>query len=187
VAPRARLALWLFAVAGAVLTLDRLSKAWVEASLAGRRPLEIIPGLLQLTYTTNSGGAFGLGRSAPWIFAGATIFVSIAIVAASTRLPNRGVAVALGLILGGALGNLADRALNGSGMSGHVTDFIDFRIWPVFNLADSAIVIGAILLAVVTSRRDGSAVQGDGRSGSSPRDEGAQRSPGSTPPQGDVA
>jgi signal peptidase II len=187
VAPRARLALWLFAVAGAVLTLDRLSKGWVEASLAGRRPLEIIPGVVQLTYTTNSGGAFGLGRSAPWIFAGATILVSIAIVVASTRLPNRGVAVALGLILGGALGNLADRALNGPGLSGHVTDFIDFRIWPVFNLADSAIVVGAVLLAVVTSRRDGSAAPGDERPGSSPGAEGAQRSPGGTTPQGDVA
>jgi signal peptidase II len=186
VAPRARLALWLFAVAGAVLTLDRLSKAWVEASLAGRRPLEIIPGVLQLTYTTNSGGAFGLGRSAPWIFAGATIFVSIAIVAASTRLPNRGVAVALGLILGGALGNLADRALNGSGMSGHVTDFIDFRIWPVFNLADSAIVVGAVLLAVVTSRRDGSMAPGDERQEPSASGGDAPRSAGGAP-QGDVA
>jgi signal peptidase II len=187
VAPRARLALWLFAVAGAVLTLDRVSKAWVEASLAGRAPLEIIPGVLQLTYTTNSGGAFGLGRSAPWIFAGATILVSIAIVVASTRLPNRGVAIALGLILGGALGNLADRALNGPGLSGHVTDFIDFRIWPVFNLADSAIVIGAVMLAVVTSRRDGSPAPGEDRPVRSPGGEGAGRSSGATTPQGDAA
>jgi signal peptidase II len=57
------------------------------------------------------------------------------------------VAVALGLILGGALGNLADRALNGSGFGGPVTDFIDFQVWPIFNLADSAIVIGVVLLA----------------------------------------
>jgi signal peptidase II len=154
VTSRARLALWLFGIAGATFVLDRLSKAWVEATLSDRGPIELIPGVLRLTYTTNSGGAFGLGRSAPWLFAGATILVSIAIAIASTRLPRLGVAVSLGLILGGALGNLADRALNGPGLSGHVTDFIDFRIWPVFNLADTAIVIGAIVLAIVTSRRD---------------------------------
>jgi signal peptidase II len=155
VAPRARLALWLFAVAGAVLTLDRVSKAWVEASLAGRAPLEIIPGVLQLTYTTNSGGAFGLGRSAPWIFAGATILVSIAIVVASTRLPNRGVAIALGLILGGALGNLTDRLLRGEGLlRGEVVDFVKVGIWPVFNLADSCVVVGGILLAILLGRAE---------------------------------
>ncbi|HYF11179.1 MAG TPA: signal peptidase II, partial [Actinomycetota bacterium] len=97
---------------------------------------------------------FGLGRSAPWIFAGATILVSLAIVVASTRLPRMGVAVALGLILGGALGNLTDRAINGPGLSGHVTDFIDLQFWPIFNLADSAIVVGAAVLAIVTAKRD---------------------------------
>ena len=165
---RARLALWLFGVAAVAFALDRLSKAWVEATLADRAPIDVIPGILRLTYTTNSGGAFGLGRSAPWLFAGATILVAIAIVIASTRLPRLGVAVALGLILGGALGNLADRALNGPGLSGHVTDFVDFRIWPVFNLADSAIVVGALLLAIVTSRRDGATAGADDRPTGSP-------------------
>jgi signal peptidase II len=56
--------------------------------------------------------------------------------------------VALGLILGGALGNLADRVAGGTGFSGRVTDFIDLQVWPVFNLADTAIVIGAVLLAI---------------------------------------
>ncbi|HYG71833.1 MAG TPA: signal peptidase II [Actinomycetota bacterium] len=148
------LALWLFAIAGAAYALDRATKAWAEATLAERAPIDLIPGVLSLTYTTNSGGAFGLGRSAPWIFAGATILVSLAIVVASTRLPRMGVAVALGLILGGALGNLTDRAINGPGLSGHVTDFIDLQFWPIFNLADSAIVIGAGVLAIVTAKRD---------------------------------
>jgi len=62
--------------------------------------------------------------------------------------------IALGLILGGALGNLADRVLRGPGLRGNVVDFIDFHVWPVFNAADSAVVIGAILLAV-SSFRDG--------------------------------
>jgi signal peptidase II len=137
----------LYAVAAGVLILDRLSKAWVEHSLAGRPPIRLIPGVLSLTYTTNSGGAFGLGRSAPWLFAGATIIVTAVIVVFSFRPIRPTVAVALGLILGGALGNLADRALNGPGFGGPVTDFIDFQVWPIFNLADSAIVIGALLLA----------------------------------------
>jgi signal peptidase II len=152
---RARaLALWLFATAAVAYLLDRVSKLWVERSLAGEPPLEVIPRVLTLNYTTNSGGAFGLGRSAPWLFAAATIVVSGIIVFVSLRMTRRPVAIALGLVLGGALGNLTDRALHGPRLSGHVTDFIDFQVWPVFNLADSAIVIGAILLAAATTRRD---------------------------------
>ena len=151
-----RVPLLLFAVAAGAFTLDQLSKAWVVASLQGRPSIRVIPGVLSLTYTTNSGGAFGLGRSAPWIFAGATILVSGAIVLASRRPMGRTTAVALGLILGGALGNLADRAFNGPGFGGGVTDFMDLQIWPVFNLADSAIVIGALLLAFASFAHDGS-------------------------------
>jgi signal peptidase II len=159
----------LYSVAAGILILDRLSKAVVEHTLAGRPPIRLIPGVLSLTYTTNSGGAFGLGRSAPWLFAGATIVVTAVIVVFSFRPMRPTVAAALGLILGGALGNLADRALNGPGFGGPVTDFIDFRVWPIFNLADSAIVIGALLLAYASF--DGS-------------DEGASRTaaPGSTGP-----
>ena len=146
----ARRAPLLFAVAAAALLLDQATKAWVVATLEGRPPVRVIPGILSLNYTTNSGGAFGLGRSAPWIFAGATILVSAVIVVASRRPMTRTTAVALGLILGGAFGNLADRALNGPGLGGEVTDFIDLQVWPVFNVADSAIVIGAVVLAVAS-------------------------------------
>ncbi|MGH2637404.1 MAG: signal peptidase II [Actinomycetota bacterium] len=149
---RARtLAAWLYATAGVAYLLDRITKLWVERSLAGEPPLEVVPGVLTFNYTTNSGGAFGLGRSAPWLFAGATIVVSAIILVVSFRMTRLPVAVALGLILGGALGNLTDRAVNGAGLSGYVTDFIDFQIWPVFNLADSAIVVGALLLAFSTA------------------------------------
>jgi signal peptidase II len=105
---------------------------------------------VQLTYTTNSGGAFGIFNHAPWLFALATVVISIAIIRASAGVSRPLIAVALGLVLGGALGNLADRLSGGFGLSGRVVDFIDFRIWPVFNLADSAIVIGAALLIVAT-------------------------------------
>jgi signal peptidase II len=137
----------LFAVAAGALLLDQLTKAWAVSALQDQTPIRVIPGILTLNFTTNSGGAFGLGRSAPWLFAGATIVVSSVIVVASRRPMTRVMAIALGLILGGALGNLADRALNGSGLAGAVTDFIDLQVWPVFNIADSAIVMGAILLA----------------------------------------
>lgn len=137
----------LYGVAASAFLLDRLSKAWVEGSLAGRPPIRVIPGVLSFTYTTNSGGAFGLGRSAPWVFAGATIVVALVIIWASFRPMRGSVAIALGLILGGAFGNLTDRIVNGPGLGGEVTDFIDFHVWPVFNLADTAIVVGAILLA----------------------------------------
>jgi signal peptidase II len=152
---RARtLAAWLYGAAALAYVLDRLTKVWVERTLAGEPPLEVVPGVLALNYTTNSGGAFGLGRSAPWLFAAASILVVTAIVAVSFRQSRLPVAIALGLILGGALGNLTDRAVNGSGLSGHVTDFIDFQVWPVFNLADTAIVAGAVLLALSTAGRD---------------------------------
>lgn len=148
--PARRSALLLYLVAAGALLLDRVSKAWVEDALAGRPPIRVIPGVLSLNYTTNSGGAFGFGESAPWLFAGATIVVSAVIVVVSARPMRMSTAIALGLILGGALGNLADRVVNGQGFSGRVIDFIDLQIWPVFNLADTAIVVGAVLLAVAS-------------------------------------
>jgi len=152
---RARsITLALYATAAVVYALDRMTKLWVEAALAGRPPIEIVPGVLSFNYTTNSGGAFGLGRSAPWVFAGATVLVSVVIVFVSFRLDRRPLALALGLILGGALGNLTDRILNGPGLSGSVIDFIDLQVWPVFNLADASIVVGAILLAMSSARRE---------------------------------
>ena len=144
--PAARLAATLYAVAALVYGVDRLTKAWAERALATRPPLQVIPGVLQLNFTTNSGGAFSLGGSAPWLFVAASAAVVAVIVLASSRLSRPAVAVGLGLVLGGALGNLTDRAVRGAGFSGRVVDFIDVHIWPVFNVADSAIVAGAAVL-----------------------------------------
>jgi signal peptidase II len=151
----------LFATAAAVWLLDRLTKLWVEQQLAGRPPLRLIPGVLDLRFTTNSGGAFSIGQSAPWLFAGATIVVSLLIVATAWRHTSTLTCVALGLILGGALGNLTDRIVRGPGLRGRVVDFIDVHVWPVFNLADSAVVIGAILLAVAAARDERARPQDD--------------------------
>ena len=154
---RGRSAGFLFAVAGAVWFLDRLTKLWVEQALEGRPPITLIPGVLDLRFTTNPGGAFSLGQRTPWIFVTASILVSVAIVVTAFRHTNTATSVSLGLILGGALGNLTDRIVRGSGFSGHVVDFVDFHVWPVFNVADSAIVVGAVLLALssFSADRDG--------------------------------
>lgn len=137
--------------------LDRITKIWAENVLARGEPIVLIRGVLALDYTTNSGGAFGLGQSAPWVFAAASIGVSVAIVIASFRVSDVATAVALGLVLGGALGNLTDRVVraNGAVLTGRVVDFIDVHVWPVFNLADSAVVVGAVALAVLSARQDG--------------------------------
>ncbi|MGZ4148323.1 MAG: signal peptidase II [Actinomycetota bacterium] len=144
---------FLFATAAISYALDRVTKLWAESRLAGRPPIVVIPHVLDLGYTTNSGGAFGLGESAWWIFALASIAVSVAIVVSAFRVRRVLNAVALGLILGGALGNLTDRVIHGDGfLRGHVVDFIDFHVWPVFNIADSCIVVGALLLGFFAAR-----------------------------------
>jgi signal peptidase II len=149
-----RFAAVLFGAAGLVWSFDRLTKLWVERSLQGRPPISVIPGVLDLRFTTNPGGAFSLGQTTPWIFVAASILVSIAIVATAFRHTNVTTSVALGLILGGALGNLTDRLVRGPRLSGQVVDFVDFHLWPVFNAADSAIVVGAIVLAISSFAAD---------------------------------
>ncbi len=165
---RGRLAGLLYLAAAGAYALDRVTKLWAERRLAGGEVIRVIPGALHLDYTTNSGGAFGIGQAAPWLFAGATAVVAVAIVLASLRLGQPLTAAALGLVLGGALGNLTDRVARGPGLSGRVVDFVDLRVWPVFNLADAAIVVGALLLVLSGTRR------GRGRASSA---EGAPRAP----------
>jgi signal peptidase II len=145
VSRRARLALYLYGIAVLVYAVDRVTKWVVLRELAGRPPIDVIPGVVRLRYTTNTGGAFGLFGGQAWLFFIATLVVCLVIAAASTRLASLPSAVGLGLILGGALGNLTDRLVRGPR---GVVDFIDFQKWPVFNAADSAIVIGAFVILV---------------------------------------
>jgi signal peptidase II len=142
---RGRLTLFLYAAAASVYAVDRVTKWIVERHLAGRPPIDLIPGVVRLRFTTNTGGAFGLFGGQAWLFFLATLVVCVVIVWVSTRLESLPTVIGLGLILGGALGNLTDRLIRGPR---GVVDFIDFRVWPVFNAADSAIVIGALLVAV---------------------------------------
>ena len=147
---RARLASILYGAAALVYAVDRISKWVVERNLSGRSPIEVIPGVVRLRFTTNTGGAFGLFGGQAWLFFGATAVVCAVIVLASASLQSGVSAVGLGLVLGGALGNLTDRILRGPR---GVIDFIDFRVWPVFNAADSAIVVGALIVVLAGLRR----------------------------------
>jgi signal peptidase II len=151
-----------------VYGLDRLTKVLAEDHLAGRPPIVIIPKVVQLRFATNSGGAFSLFPNRPWVFFAATIAVCCIILAMSVRLTSLLSAAALGLVLGGALGNLTDRIIRGPGVAGRVVDFIDFHVWPVFNVADSSIVIGALLLVWAGVRRESIPADGHMDRGSHP-------------------
>lgn len=150
---RARLAVLLYATAALVYALDRVTKWLVEAHLAGRPPIEVISGVFQLRYTTNPGGAFGLFGGQVWLFVTMSAVVLVVVVLASRDLPGRASAIGLGLVLAGAVGNLTDRLVRGPGFSGEVVDFLDFHVWPVFNVADAAIVAGAATLLLLGFRR----------------------------------
>jgi signal peptidase II len=150
---RRRLTGLLYTTAAIAYGFDRLTKWQAEEHLAGRPPIELIPGVLQLRYTTNPGGAFGLFGGLTWLFVAVSVVVIVVVLLASRDLPGPFPAVGLGLVLAGAVGNLTDRMIRGPRFSGEVVDFIDLHVWPVFNLADSAIVVGAAILLVHGLRR----------------------------------
>jgi signal peptidase II len=145
-----------YGTAAAVLVLDQLIKHPVVSNLAGRPPLDVIGSFVQLRYTTNSGGAFSLLTGAPLFFGVTAIVIIGGIVYAWRRTQPLSMLVVLGLILGGALGNLTDRLFRGNEglLRGEVVDFVKVGIWPVFNLADSCIVVGGVLLAILLGRAE---------------------------------
>jgi signal peptidase II len=143
-----------------VLVADVVSKAIVVATLSDRSPVVVIPHVLRLTLTRNSGAAFSIGTGTTWLFTVVAVAVVIVIIRSARSLASRGWAIAFGLLLGGALGNLSDRLLRAPGpLRGWVVDWIELPHWPVFNVADSAIVVGgilAVLLALSGIELDGS-------------------------------
>jgi signal peptidase II len=149
----------LLAVAATVLACDALTKAIVVAALSGHQPVRLLGGLLTLQVMRNSGAAFNIGTSMTVVFTAIAVGVIIFILRTARRLRSLPWAITLGLLLGGATGNLADRLLRSPApVRGYVVDWIELPHWPVFNLADSAIVCGgviAILLSVRGMRIDG--------------------------------
>lgn len=143
----------LAAVAAAVLALDVATKAWVVAELEGRRQLELLGGQLLIRVSRNPGAAFSFAEGATVLFTLIAIVVIVVIVRVSTRLRSAGWALSLGLLLGGAAGNLVDRLLRSPGVGrGAVVDFLDFQVWPSFNVADSGIVVGGVLAVLLSFR-----------------------------------
>ncbi len=147
-------------IALTVFILDRITKWLVIRNIALEESIPVIPRLFRLTHLENPGAAFSLFADSPSVFkTGLLIAVSVGALAVVGLLlwRRRGISnattVALSLIMGGALGNLWDRLADGK-----VTDFLDFYIdahhWPPFNLADSAIVVGALLLMLRMLRKE---------------------------------
>jgi signal peptidase II len=141
----------LYLVALVAFLLDRVTKSLVQHKLVLNIPHRFLGGVVYLTHTQNTGAAFSVGVTYGTFFLLLAAVVSAGIIVYNRRIPTREVwlRIGLGMILGGAIGNALDRAVAGS-----VTDFIDLRWWPVFNLADSFIVVGAVTSALRLSGRD---------------------------------
>ena len=141
--------LLLFLVAGIIIFLDQYSKNLVETTLelfTYWAPVPELENLFRITHVSNTGVAFGLFQNGNNVFTILAIVVSIAIIIYNSRLGSghKLLRLALGLQMGGALGNMIDRV-----RQGYVTDFMDFGPWPVWNVADLAIVSGTILLVLI--------------------------------------
>ena len=141
----------LFAVAAFAYALDLVSKMIVVAKLEHHEPIEIIGDWLQFEAIRNAGAAFGFGEAFTVIFTVIAAAVIVVIARLARKLYSLPWAIALGLLLGGALGNLTDRIFRSPGVfEGAVVDFIAPKHFAVFNLADSAIVCGGILIVLLS-------------------------------------
>jgi signal peptidase II len=153
--PRTRL---LLTLAVLVLLADLVTKLIVVVTITPGENIRLLGGLLYLTYYRNSGAAFSFAEGFTIVFTVIAVAVVVTIVRIARRLYYIGWAVSLGLVLGGAVGNLIDRVFRDPGfLRGEVVDFLsvlgpDGRVWPIFNVADSAIVCGGILGALLALR-----------------------------------
>jgi signal peptidase II len=164
--PRTRL---LLGLAAGVLLADLVTKLVVVATIEPGEDIRVLGGALYLTQLRNTGAAFSFAEGFTVLFTLVAVAVAVVIVRTARRLFSTAWAVTLGLVLGGALGNLIDRVFRDPGfLRGGVVDFLsvfgpDGRVWPVFNIADSAIVCGGILGALLALRGiefDGSRAKG---------------------------
>lgn len=130
-----------------VVALDQLTKYLAQAYLAPVETLPLIDGALHLTYSTNTGAAWGILKDAPWVFMVVSSLAILAILAYLILSKNKfyGAAISLSLVCGGGIGNMIDRVFRGE-----VIDFIDFRLisFPVFNFADSCVCVGTFLFVI---------------------------------------
>lgn len=182
--PRRRAVTILLGVALTALVADLVTKHLALLTLSDREPVKLLGGAVYLTLTRNSGAAWSIGSDHTWVFPLITLGVVGWILWMALRLRSLPWAISLGLVLGGALGNLTDRIFRAPGwFVGHVVDMVSLfdpygRVWPVFNLADSALVCGVVLAVVLelTGRqRDGSRIGKDGATGATAPADAGQR------------
>lgn len=155
ISPRTR---WLIVSVLAIMTVvaDQLTKTWALGSLSVGEPRHVV-GILQFNLAFNTGMAFSRGANSGPIIGVVALLITVAMIYFARHSTSRIQLVAMGAIIGGAFGNVVDRIgrvgeigspVNGGFMSGSVVDFIDVQFWPIFNLADAAVVVGGIVLAL---------------------------------------
>lgn len=142
---------WFIGFAVFAYALDQLVKLWVTSSMVLGQSIEVIPSVLRWYYITNSGAAFSIGENFTWVFSLISTAVAIAIIIQFRKIGSLWWAIALGMVLGGALGNLTDRLFRPPSFGvGHVVDYISIGNFAIFNLADCAVVGGVILICILT-------------------------------------
>ncbi len=143
----------MFYAASIALILDRLTKHMAVSKMFEGQSVKIFPGVFHLTLVLNKGAAFGLFKDQKMLFMALSVLVIMFIIYYTLRkkITNSAVLIALGLVLGGTVGNLVDRV-----RLGYVIDFLDLGVWPVFNIADSCITTGAaiLILKMLLRKRD---------------------------------
>ncbi|WP_414637505.1 signal peptidase II [Amycolatopsis sp.] len=156
-APRPKRRVLLLAVVAVLAyALDLATKAIIVSTLEGHEPVRILGGLVYLQLLRNPGAAFSMATGMTWVLALVAIGVVVTLIWFAKRLRSAGWAIGLGLVLAGALGNLTDRIFRAPGpLLGHVVDWIsvfepDGQAWPVFNVADSCICVGAVLIVLLS-------------------------------------
>lgn len=140
-------------IAVVVVVLDQITKTWAVRALADDRTIDLV-GSLRFNLAFNTGASFSIGSGFGPLFAVVIVVVVVLLLRFVRGVPGRPALVAVGLVVGGAIGNLVDRIFrDGDGfLGGAVVDFIDLQWWPIFNVADIGVVGGALLLFVVTWR-----------------------------------
>ncbi len=187
---RSPLVLLLVALALVVVALDQATKVWALSALTEGERTPLLGDLLGLTLVFNPGAALSIATGMTWILTLAALAVTVVVLRVASRLGSRAWAVALGLLLGGAVGNLIDRVFREPGVGrGEVVDFIAYADWFVGNVADIAIVVAAglmILLGLRGIALDGTRhVDGDDAPQDAPEDDAPAGDPGQDEPAED--
>lgn len=140
-------------IAAVIIAVDQITKVLAVANLEGSRPIELVGETVRLVLLRNPGAAFSMGTDFTMVLSIVATVVVAGLLWFSRRVHSRWWAWGLGLILGGAAGNLVDRYFRAPGiLEGHVVDFMSIGWWPVFNVADSCLVAGVIVVAVAVLR-----------------------------------